>query len=87
MPEVVYSLCFVMSALCALLLVRSYRASRSRLLMWSSLCFVGLALNNLVLVIDLVLTAEAVDLSLIRQGVALVALVLLVIGLVREERT
>ena len=87
MPEVVYSLCFVMSALCALLLVRSYRASRSRLLMWSSLCFVGLALNNLVLVIDLVLTAEAVDLSLIRQGVALVALILLVIDLVREERT
>lgn len=86
MPEVVYSLCFLMAALCAGLLIRSYRAARSSLLMWSSLCFVGLAISNLVLVIDLVITGPETDLSMIRQGAALVALVLLVIGMVKEVR-
>ena len=85
MPELVYSLCFVMSALCALLLVRSYRRQRSSLLLWSSLCFVGLAVNNLLLVLDL-LVVHDVDLSLPRQISALVALGLLVVGLVREVR-
>ena len=86
MPEVVYSLCFAMSVLCAVLLVRSYRARRSSILMWSSLCFVGLALNNLVLVIDLVVVPTAVDLSLVRQGLALLALLTMVVGLTREVR-
>lgn len=85
MPELVYSLCFVMSALCALLLVRSYRRQRSSLLLWSSLCFVGLAVNNLLLVLDL-LVVHSVDLSLPRQISALVALGLLVVGLIREVR-
>jgi hypothetical protein len=86
MPEVVYSLCFLMSSLCAVLLIRSYRAARSSLLMWSSLCFVGLAISNLVLVIDLVITGPGVDLSTLRQGAALSALALLVVGLVKEVR-
>lgn len=86
MPEVVYSLCFFMSTVCALLLVRSYRAQRSSLLMWSSLCFVGLAINNLLLVVDVVITGPSVDLSMARQGAAVVALVLLVFGMVREVR-
>ena len=84
MPEVVYSLCFLMALVCAVLLTRSYFARRTSLLMWSSLCCVGLAISNLLLVIDLVITGPRVDLSLIRQGCALVALALLVIGLVRE---
>ena len=86
MPEVVYSLCFLMSLVCAFLLVRSYRAQRSSLLMWSSLCFVGLAISNLVLVIDLVIAGVTVDLSMVRQGAAVAALALLVVGLVREVR-
>ena len=85
MPEIVYSLCFVMSAVCAVLLVRSYRRNPTSILLWSSLCFTGLALNNLLLVIDLVLVSS-VDLSVLRQGVSLAALMLLVVGLVREVR-
>jgi len=85
MPEVVYSLCFAMSAICAALLIRSFRRGRTRLLMWSSLCFVGLAVNNLLLVVDLLLV-PTIDLSIVRQASALVALVLLVIGLVWESR-
>jgi hypothetical protein len=86
MPEVVYILCAITSALCAALLARSYRRNRTRLLMWSTLCFVGLALNNLLLVIDLIVVPHDVDLSIARQLTALAALMLLLIGLVWESR-
>jgi len=86
MAEIVYVLCAATSALCALLLIRSYRLSKSRLLLWSSLCFVGLAINNALLVLDLLVIGPEIDLSLWRQGTALGAILLLVIGLVWEAR-
>jgi len=85
MAELVYILCALTSVFCAVLLLRSYHRQRTRLLMWSSLCFVGLAINNVLLVVDLVVVASDVDLSLVRTGTALVAVVLLVIGLVWED--
>jgi hypothetical protein len=85
MPELVYVLCALTSVLCAGLLLRSYRANRSKLLLWSTLCFVGLALNNILLFVDIVLVPD-VDLQFFRTGSALVALVLLTIGLVWENR-
>jgi hypothetical protein len=86
MAEIVYVLCAATSALCALLLIRSYRLSKSRLLLWSSLCFVGLAINNALLVLDLLVIGPELDLSLWRQGTALGSLLLLIIGLVWEAR-
>jgi len=83
--EVVYILCALTSVFCAILLARSYRANRTRLLMWSTLCFVGLAINNILLVVDLMVVPDVVDLSIVRTGTALAAVVLLVIGLVWEE--
>lgn len=85
MPELVYGLCALTSLFCAGLLVRAYVRGRTRLLLWSSLCFVGLALNNLALVIDVVL-GSIVDLSLVRTSIALVAMLLLVAGLAWEGR-
>jgi biotin transporter BioY len=85
MPELVYILCAITSALCAGLLARSYRRNRTRLLMWSTLCFAGLFLNNLLLVLDLMVVPN-LDLSIARQLTALTALMLLVIGLVWESR-
>jgi hypothetical protein len=85
MAETVYLLCAATSTLVAVLLVRSYFEKKSSLLLWSSLCFVGLALNNLLLVLDLLVVAS-VDLSFARQGTALAAMVLLIIGLVWEAR-
>jgi hypothetical protein len=85
MAEGVYLLCAATSALVAILLVRSYRQNRSMLLLWSSLCFVGLAINNSLLVVDLILV-PAMDLSFLRQGTALAAMILLVVGLVWEAR-
>lgn len=58
MAEIVYSLCGVGSVLCAWMLMRGYRKDRSQLLLWSSICFGFLALNNIVLVFDLVLLPE-----------------------------
>lgn len=82
MPEAVYLLCMVMSALCAAALLRTYRQRRTRLLLWSCLCFIGLALNNALLFIDLVVTGPTIDLSLARASVGAAALVTLVAGMV-----
>ena len=86
MAEAVYLLCALTSILCAVLLARSYRRQKSRLLMWSTLCFAGLAINNILLFVDLVLTAQDVDLSYLRSGTALVSVMLLLIGLVWEDK-
>jgi hypothetical protein len=86
MPEVVYVLCALTSVLCAGLLLRSYRANKSRLLLWSTLCFVGLAINNILLLVDLVLTGPDIDLRFFRSGSAIIALALLTIGLIWESR-
>ncbi len=84
MPEFVYVLCMVTSMLCAGLLLRSYRHNRSRLLMWSSLCFVGLAINNVLLLVDLVIV-PGVDLRFLRTGANLLSLGLLAYGLIWER--
>lgn len=83
MAVLVYSLCAATSFVCAFLLLRSYLNHRSPLLFWSSLCFVGLAINNVLVFIDLVLI-PTVDLSMLRAFSALIAIALLVFGLVWE---
>lgn len=85
MAEAVYALCGVTSVVCAFLLLRTYLSTRARLLFWSSLCFVGLALNNLLLFFDLVIT-PALDLSALRGFLALAAMMILLFGLVWEQR-
>ena len=84
MAEVVYLLCAITSIVCAVLLATSYREQRTRLLMWSTACFVGLALNNVLVFVDIVVVPD-VDLSLVRTGTAFVAVTLLLIGLLWEE--
>ena len=80
-PAVVYVLCFLTSAACAWLLGRSYGRNGSGLLLWSSICFVFLALNNLVLVLDLVVVPD-LDLRLARLFLALAAVVSLLWGFI-----
>ncbi|WP_242339908.1 MULTISPECIES: DUF5985 family protein [Anaeromyxobacter] len=84
MAEAVYLLCALTSVVCAALLVRSYAATRVRLMLWSALCFVGLALNNVLLYVDLVLTPRT-DLWVVRTVPAVVGIALLVFGLVWES--
>ena len=54
-PSLVYSLCLAASGFCAFLLLHTWRKTRSRLLFWTALGFVFLAVNNLFLVADMVL--------------------------------
>lgn len=82
---IVYVLCAATSALCAVLLLRGYKESRARLLFWSGLCFLGLTLNNVLLVIDVRVVPD-VDLSLWRTIPALIGISLLIYGLVWETR-
>lgn len=79
MIAAVFIACALTSVLCVVLLIRGYMASRSRLLLWSSLGFVGLALNNIVLVIDRLVVPD-VDLSLLRAIPALAGVSILLLG-------
>ena len=82
-PTIVYVLCFLTSAACAWLLGRSYHRSQVRLLMWSSVCFGFLALNNLLLVLDLAVWPQPeVDLRLPRLLMAMAAVVSLLWGFI-----
>lgn len=85
MAPVIYALCAFTSMLCAWLLLRSYRHNGVRLLFWSGLCFAGLSVNNILLVIDRVVFPHAVDLTTWRLVTALIALLPLLYGLIWEE--
>jgi hypothetical protein len=84
MGPLAYGLGVLTSILCAVLLIRSYRAQRTPLLLWCSLCFVGLAVNNVVLFADLFIVPD-ISLELWRSATALVALVVMLIGLIWED--
>lgn len=84
MAETVYLLCAATSSLCAGLLLRGYRRTQTRLLFWSGLCFLGLAVNNAVLVVDLMVVPD-VDLSTWRTVPAVIGCGLLLYGLVWES--
>jgi multidrug transporter EmrE-like cation transporter len=86
MAELVYLLCAATSIMCAVLLMRAYGQSRAKLLFWSGLCFIGLAANNVLLFIDLVVVPTAVDLSVLRNSVGVGALAVLLFGLVWESQ-
>ena len=77
----VYFLCFAASALCAWLLLRSFAASRDGLLFWSGLCFLFLAANNFVVILDR-LVVPTIDFALVRVLLALTAVTLLLFGLI-----
>lgn len=81
LPAAVYLLCFLTSTACALLLARNYHRTRTRLLLWSALCFVLLAANNLVVVLDLLVLRD-IDLKALRLSFALGATLVLLFGFV-----
>jgi hypothetical protein len=84
LPSAVYLLCLATSAVCMALLVRGYRRTGARLLLWSALCFTGLAVNNLLLFADVVLLPE-IDLRVVRHLVSLGAIAVLLYGFVFES--
>ena len=85
MAMLIYALCALTALACAILLLSGARRSGSRMLLWSGLCFAGLALTNGLIVVD-ALNGDALDLGLLRLIVSLGAIMLLLYGLVFEEK-
>jgi hypothetical protein len=81
----VYLLCLGTSVVCLILLARSYARTRTRLLLWSAICFVALSLNNLLLFIDVIVLPTQVDLVPLRQITSLVAVSVLLYGFIWES--
>ena len=82
-PAIVYGLCLITSAICAGLLILSWRRTRQPLLMWSAGCFCLLALNNLFVVLDMVLLT-ATDFSTWRLATSFAAVSVLIYGFIWE---
>ena len=84
MATAVYVLCALTSGACAVLLWRGWTQTRVQLLMWSAVCFAGLAVHNTILFVDKVVAPD-VDLSTVRLSTALAALSILLVGLIWES--
>ena len=85
MSSVIYALCALTAMLCAWLLLRGYKQNGYRLLLWSGLCFAGLSINNVLLILDRIVFPVSVDLSTWRLLAALIALLPLLYGLIWED--
>ena len=81
MATTVYILCMLTSAFCAVLLWREYRRAPHKLLLWSSLSFIGWAVNNALVFADLVVFPD-IDLAPARGCASAIAISLLLYGLV-----
>lgn len=84
MGAAVYVLEVLTSLTCALLLLRGYTRGKRKLLLWSGLCFAGLAVSNLLIFVDLVIVPD-VNLYRYRLGTAAIAMGLLLYGLIWES--
>lgn len=82
--EAVYILCAVAALACTALLARAYIRTPSRLLLWSAVCFACLAVNAVLVVVDLVLVPQY-SFRLLRLGVAAAGLVALLWALISES--
>ena len=83
LANAIYILCALTSIICAILLFRGYRESGARLLLWAGWCFAGLAINNILLVVD-VRMGDVLDLEVWRTLPAVAGVALLLYGLVWE---
>jgi hypothetical protein len=81
---VIYLLCAATSIVCAALLWRGWRQTRARLLLWSTICFAGIALNNVLLVVDTRVLPD-IDLAIVRLVPALIGVAALLYGLILDD--
>lgn len=82
--EIVYVLVAVTCLVCTLLLGRGYARSKQRLLLWSTLCFAGLFVNNVLTFVDLVIVPD-VDLHPARSSLSFVSVAILAFGMIWES--
>jgi hypothetical protein len=80
----IYVLCLVASTTCTWLLLRGYRRTLTRLLLWAGLCFAFLSLNCLAVLFDILILPHW-DLQALRHTASLMAVGVLLFGLVWES--
>lgn len=85
MAGALYLTCAATACLCSILLLRGYRRSKFRLLLWSGFCFALLTLDNLLVFVDLLLLPD-IDLRLMRLSAAVLGLAFLLYGLIWEGK-
>jgi hypothetical protein len=87
-PGLVYILCTITSLVCTGMLFRGYKVSGFRLLLWSSLCFAALTVENIMLYLDLVVLVDVEEITLVvwRKIPGLVGVCLLLYGLVWDSK-
>jgi uncharacterized protein DUF5985 len=84
---ILYLLAVLTCLACTVLLGRSYMLTGVRLLLWGTLCFVGLSISNVLLFFDLIVFPTDVDLRLWRLAAALAGLLFLLYGFIWEDRS
>jgi hypothetical protein len=82
MAPLFYGLCTLTALFCAVLLLRAYSRSRYRLLLWGGLCFLGLTLNNALLVVDKIIIGPEINLFTWRLVAGLAAMLVLLYGII-----
>ncbi len=85
MEGAIYLLCAATALACSLLLLRGYRNTRVRLLLWCGLCFLALTVENVLLFVDRIMVPQA-DLSATHISAAVAGVVLLLYGLIWEVK-
>ena len=81
MAAIIYSLCALTALMCASMLLSTYARSRYRLLLWGGLCFVGLTINNVMVIMDKLIVPN-IDLSTWRLVASLAAVLVFLYGLI-----
>lgn len=82
---IVHSLAVLTCLACTVMLARHYTRTGVRLLLWSTLCFVGLSISNVLLFFDVIVFPTQVDLRLWRVSATFVGLVFLLYGFIWES--
>ncbi len=81
---VLCSLAILTSFGCAFLLLRGYQRRRLRVLMWSTVCFFALAVNNILLFADMIAFPD-LDLRPFRALTALTGILFLLYGFIWDS--
>ncbi|MGE0634273.1 MAG: DUF5985 family protein [Pseudobdellovibrionaceae bacterium] len=80
MSTIVFFLCAVTSVICAGLLIRAYRKNKNSLVFWCAIGFVGMSINNVLLIFDKFVVQT--DLLLFRTGSLMLGMMLMLFGLI-----